>query len=424
MFQTKQLKEERQGLIEALRSIDGERQTRGDEATYTAEEKGKFDDLRKDIQQLDEKIATAERMEAIPAVEERHEADERHQTRGGYNGGLTRGDCESAIAGFLTRGTNHQTARQRAAMERAGVNPHSNELVFKLNAEQPTRRALEVATDSKGGYTVERYPINRLEKELLEYSGGLREVATIVRTPKGGDYPIPTLVDNDTAEDHLEHELVSESEVTFDETVIGCGTVDSKLIKISLELLQDSALNMDVQLSGVLSDRIAKFVSRRHVLGVSAPWDGLVKGAADSGVTFAGATPTYTELLTLDHGVPPAYRNSGSVAYMMNDATLLQMRLIADDNGHPIWQPDMRVGSPDRLLGRRVIYCPDMPDGQVIYGDFSKFIIREVQDIVVRRLDQVYLDSLAVGFLAYYRGGCKVVDVSGKALVKADVASA
>ena len=36
MFETKRLKEERAGLIEALRSVDAERQARGEDATFTA----------------------------------------------------------------------------------------------------------------------------------------------------------------------------------------------------------------------------------------------------------------------------------------------------------------------------------------------------------------------------------------------------
>lgn len=424
MFNVKALKEDRQPLIEALRAVDQDRQTRGEDAVYTAEELSKFDALSNDIKELDEKIETAKRQELIPEdTEPEHRYDDLDRTRG-YNG-LMRSKVESAIAGYLTRGTSRQTPQMRANMERSGLNPYSDELTFRLFDEAPSStRALEVKTDAKGGYTVERYPINRIEKALLEYSGGLRQYATIVRTPKGGDYPIPTIVDNDTAEDHVEHATVSTSEVVFGEKVIGCGTIDSKLIKISLELLQDSALNMDVQLGQVLADRLANFVTKRHFLGVSSPWNGLVGGAAATGDEFAADTPTYGELLKLYHGVKPAYRSSRSTAFVLNDATLMNLRLLTDDAGQPVWQTDLRSDAPDRLLGKPIVYAPDLADGTVIYGDLSRFMIREVQDIVIRRLNERFIDSLAVGFVGYYRGGCGVVDVSGGAIVKQSVASA
>ena len=425
MYESKKLKEDRQVLVEQLRSIDGKVQERGEDEDYSAEERQEFDRVQADVKSLDEKIETAVRRESIPAPQERtREESDRIVERRLDSAGLSRRERDLAVAGWLLRGRAAQTERHRAAMSAAGLNDHGAEMVLRLAGEQPGKEYLERAhntgVDVKGGFTVDELARGPIERKLYEFSGGLRSYATVVRTATGADYPIPTIEDTGTAVDHTELGAVADGDdLTFGESKIGCGTIHSGVAKISLELLQDSSLNMDREIGNALSERIARKVAAHHVQDTAAPWEGLLDGATENAAGIDVEVPTYDDFLGLYHSVPQAYRASRSCAWAFSDSVLMRARLVKDGNGRPIWQPGMIAGEPDRLFSKPIVYMPDAGDDDLVFGDLSKFYIREVRDVVLRRLDEKYITSLAVGFIAYYRGGSKVVTAEPNALVKA-----
>src|SRR3546814_17806770 len=49
-------------------------------------------------------------------------------------------------------------------------------------------------------------------------------------------------------------------------------------------------------------------------------------------------------------------------SFVMNSATLAQVRKLKTADGAFLWQPGMVEGQPDRLLGYPVIEAEDMPD--------------------------------------------------------------
>jgi HK97 family phage major capsid protein len=94
---------------------------------------------------------------------------------------------------------------------------------------------------------------------------------------------------------------------------------------------------------------------------------------------------------------------------MARDAVLGSIRKLKDTTNQPLWQPSMQAGVPDTILGYPITVNNDMPAMaanaySILFGDFQRYyIVRQVRDIQMLRLEERYADFLQVGFLAFAR---------------------
>ena len=134
-------------------------------------------------------------------------------------------------------------------------------------------------------------------------------------------------------------------------------------------------------------------------------------------MTSASATAiSVDDLLGLVHSVDRAYRDAG--AFMMHDSVLLAIRKLKDANNLPIFTQSYIVGEPDRLFGYPVVINNSMAstvattNKTVLFGDWSKFIIRDALDIQLVRSDERYMEYGQSAFVALARTDSKVT-ISG-----------
>jgi HK97 family phage major capsid protein len=172
-----------------------------------------------------------------------------------------------------------------------------------------------------------------------------------------------------------------------------------------------------------LGERIARRQNNKYTIGVgTTDFQGVVVGASLGG-TFAGvAAITADELYDVQHSVDPAYRKSPKCAWMFNDTTFKLVRKLKDSQNRYLFEPALTAGAPDMLLGKPIAINPDVASPAtglktVVFGDFSKFIIRDVRNLVIRRLNERYADADQVGFIGWYRGDSLLVSASAVALV-------
>jgi HK97 family phage major capsid protein len=157
------------------------------------------------------------------------------------------------------------------------------------------------------------------------------------------------------------------------------------------------------------------------VTGVGTTQPSGVLTGASSGVTGVNSSTgaSYTNLVNLEYSVIAPYRASRSCYWMAADSTIGQFRLIVDNNGRPVWEPSMVLGSPDLLLGKPLVADPFMPvtgsTGQKItlFGDFSQFFVRIVGPVRFERSDDFLFGSDLVAFRALIRGDGVLVDQTG-----------
>jgi HK97 family phage major capsid protein len=292
---------------------------------------------------------------------------------------------------------------------------------FGANAIRPgedmrswSQRNQSTGTGAAGGYTVAPEFMHELETALLSY-GGARQAARVIRTSTGADLPWPTI--NDTGNEGrqlAEHAEAVKLDVTFGSVNIGAYKYTSDLVMVSSELLQDSAISLATEVGSALGNRIGRATNRVFTLGtgVGQP-HGIVTGAS-LGVTGSLVDNiTYNELVDMEHSVNSAYRRGAK--FVFSDAMLRQIKKIKDNDGRPIWMAGLTAGAPDRVLGYEYainddILAPAAGAKSMLFGDVSKFIIRDVRDIVLRRLDERYAEFDAVGFVAFYRGSSRLID--------------
>src|SRR5690606_11597836 len=204
----------------------------------------------------------------------------------------------------------------------------------------------------------------------------------------------------------------SQQDVTFGEAELGAYTYTSKLMKVSWQLLNDSAFNLPQFLARKAGERIGRIWAQHLVSGTgnSQPL-GLVDNC-EVGHTTANSDPaaiTYDDLIELEHSVDPAYRNSSRTRYVLSDGALKLIRKLKDEQDRPLWVPVPAPGFPATINGYSYtvdnsMAAPAVGARSIISGDeYSAYVGRQVQGIQMVRLDERYADFLQSGFFAYAR---------------------
>jgi HK97 family phage major capsid protein len=310
------------------------------------------------------------------------------------------------------------TEEEQTAVERCGVNLAAKKVTLRLLPEQfrteekiikaIEKRAQGVATGGAGLFTVPDEALGPLEVALLAF-GGMRQVSTVLRTGTGADLPIPNA--NDTSNKGVilaENTGAAEQDLTFTQLVLKAFKYSSKMLKVSVELMQDNAINLPVFVGNALGERIARILNDHCTTGAGTTEPKGIVTEATSAFTAATANAvTADELIDLQYSVDPAYRGP-TAGYMFNDSSAKGIRKLKDGNGQYIWQPGLQAGQPDSLLGYRVVINQSMAsiatgNKAVLFGDLAKYLIRDVMDIQLVRLDERFAEAHQVAFLAFSR---------------------
>lgn len=273
--------------------------------------------------------------------------------------------------------------------------------------------SLSVGTDSEGGFLVpdefERTLVQTLEEENI-----FRKLAKIVKT-SSGDRKIPVVTTKGSAAWLDEGEEFEESDSVFGQTSIGAYKLGT-MIKISDELLNDSAFNMESYISTEFARRIGAKEEEAFLIG-----DGVGKptgifndtGGAELGVTAASTTAiTADEIIDLVFSLKAPYRKNA--VFIMNDATVKAIRKLKDGQGQYLWQPSLTAGTPDTLLNRPIYtsaYAPTIASGvkSIAFGDFGYYWIADRQGRSFKRLNELFATTGQVGFLASQRVDGKLI---------------
>lgn len=290
-----------------------------------------------------------------------------------------------------------------------GMKPELRGVIQPYYGAAVNTRALGTAQAASGGALVPEDFYARLV-EAMKAFGGMRQAPTTkIQTSSGADLPIPLADDTDN-----EGAILSEgsnvdttgTDPNFGSKPLGSYTYTSKLVRVSLQLLQDSAFNLEVWLAAALGRRLGRITNKHYTTGNGSSEPEGILNVAGEGVT-GGDLTDYLDLVALEHSVDPSYRANGAV-WMFHDTTLAKLKQIKGDNGAPLWLPGVAVASPDRILAYPYFINQAMPEAEegekaILFGDFSYYFIRDVQDIRVLRLEERFAEYLQVGFLAFLR---------------------
>jgi HK97 family phage major capsid protein len=280
-----------------------------------------------------------------------------------------------------------------------------------------------VGTGISGGFIVPPDFQRTLVEAMLLY-GGVRANATIARTDAGADLPVPTV--NDTAQVGA---ILAETGVApaqdigaFGQVVLHSYMYTSKMIRASIQLLQDSFFPLDDWLARVLGTRIGRIQNTHFTVGTGTGQpNGIVTAATLGKTCLTGQTLTilYADLIDLVSSVDPAYRVTGK--FMMSDKTLSVLRKITDAQNRPLFYSQatsgMSTALPDNLLGYPFVINQDMavPAANaktILFGALDRYFVRDAGDLILIRLDERYMDQLEVGFMGVLRSDGNLIDAA------------
>lgn len=288
-------------------------------------------------------------------------------------------------------------------------------------------RAQGVSPSEKGGYTVPSTFLAQVVEQMKAY-GGIASVAQIMNTSDGKTIEWPTADGtNEIGELLGENNEASEEDTDFGMADLGAKKLSSKIIRVSNELLQDSAIDMEAYLARRISERIgrgeARYLIRGTGTGTPQQPKGLVASVSGTTATASATGFTWKEMNTLLHSIDPAYRNGPKFRWAFNDKTLQTIEEMEDGQGRPLWLPNIIGGTPATVLNVPYVIDQEIEDiaaGKkfLFAGDFNRFIIRRVNYMVLKRLVERYAEFDQTGFLAFHRFDCVLEDASAiKALV-------
>ncbi|HET6491341.1 MAG TPA: phage major capsid protein, partial [Burkholderiales bacterium] len=291
-----------------------------------------FDRMMADHDALTPKI---ERLQRLEAAEERANEGDPRRPRGEDGEGRQDKPKEIAYGDVFEKAVRFGMS-ELSSEERA--------VLMTGRTTLPEGRAQTSTTGSSGAYTVPEGFSGELDKALALW--GPMWDANIVRelnTSSGNKLPWPTVDDTSkTGELHTENGAATDdggADVVFGQKELDAYVYDTEMVRIPIELLQDSAFNMESLLSDLFGERLGRKANAVLTTGTgSSQPDGIVT-ASGAGNTAASATTLDSdELLDLLHKVDPAYRGSPKVRWMFNDATLAAIRKLKDGNGNYLWQ--------------------------------------------------------------------------------------
>ena len=276
--------------------------------------------------------------------------------------------------------------------------------MIRSRAASPSvQNALQIGTDSEGGYLVpdeyERTLVQGLEEENV-----LRSLCTVIQT-SSGDRKIPIVASHGTASWVDEEGTIPESDDSFGQISIGAHKV-ATMIKVSDELLQDSVFNIENYIAYEFARRIGAAEEEAFITGDgSGKPTGLLHATngAGTGVTTAGATIAADEIFDLVHSIKSVYRKKA--VFLLNDSTLKAIRKLKDGQGQYLWQPGIKEGQPDTLLNYKLVTSPFMPEiaaGKkiILFGDFKSYWIADRQGRSFQRLNELFAVTGQIGFRA------------------------
>ena len=273
--------------------------------------------------------------------------------------------------------------------------------------------ALQIGTDSEGGYLVpDEYEHTLVE--ALEEENIFRKLAHIINT-SSGDRKIPVVASKGSASWVDEEGTITDSDDAFNQVSIGAYKLGT-LIKISNELLNDSAFNLESYISKEFARRIGSKEEEAFFTGNGTGKPvGIFNatGGAEVGVTTASATAiTADELIDLFYSLKAPYRKKA--IWILNDSTVKAIRKLKDKNDNYLWQPALTAGTPDTILGRPVYtssFVPSIAAGAktIAFGDFSYYWIADRQGRIFKKLTELYAATDQTGFVATQRVDGKLI---------------
>lgn len=296
-------------------------------------------------------------------------------------------------------------------------------------------KSLTTTVPADGGYAVPREIDAMIAGQLVSISP-IRAIAQVVQTGSSG---YRKLVSTGGTQSGWVSETAARGETEnpdFAEIAPPTGELYANPAA-SQAMLDDAAFDLESWLASEIAAEFARAEGAAFVkgTGVNMPKGFLaapVSELGDAARAFGtlqyigsgdaagfGAEPE-ARLIDLVHTLKAGHRQGAS--WVMNSATLAEVRKLKTADGAFLWQPGLVEGQPDRLLGYPVVEAEDMPDVAanafpIAFGNFRNgYLIAERTATSILR--DPFTHKPFVHFYATKRVGGQVLDSAAIKLLK------
>lgn len=341
-----------------------------EERAMTEEEVSKFDELEKEIQNID---ATIEREEKMENMEEKQVKTEERELS------VEERDSKAFV--------NHIRS---ILEERADVN-----LVTSENGViVPTTIAQKVIAKV--------YDISGILNSATKYNTkGKLVIPTYGADDKGND--ITMAYHDEFAE--LESEVGKFNSVELGNHLAGA------LVKVGKSLVANTDLDLENKVIELMALTIARFQERECLYGTDNKVAGL-RGVTLQHTTASANTITADDLIKLKNKVKKGLRKNAK--WIMSNDTLTVIELLKDGNDRFIFREDVNGEFDGYILGYPVEVSDNMEEigagkAVIYFGDFSGLAIKQRNDALeMQVLREKYATQHAIGINAWLEFDAKV----------------
>lgn len=414
MSTIKELREKQQKLVaearEFLEQIDGAKSA--DEAKDLER---KYDAAMAEHDKLEEMIQRQERLEA---------AEKRMEEPAANSARLpdVEGRADRAEDAEVTAAAQTDVFKRWLQFGSDGMTTEQRQLLAEMRQDLTPEMRAQSTSGAAGGYTIPEGFWPQITETMAAWGPMLDPgVTNMITTATGNALPWPTLDDTSNEGAILdENTQIGEQDISLGQKSLGAYLYTSKLIRVSYQLLQDSAFDFESQIiRPAFGKRIGRAVNRHLTVGTgSSQPNGIVTASSLGKTATTGTTLSFDDLIELEHSVDPAYRSAPNVRWMFHDTTLKALRKLKDGQGNYLWSPaDARSGAPAKIWNYPYSINQHMPevDGSskpIVFGDFDEYVVRRVREFTMVRLVERYADYLQVGFFAFGRFDGELADTA------------
>ncbi|WP_417819054.1 phage major capsid protein [Tritonibacter scottomollicae] len=299
-------------------------------------------------------------------------------------------------------------------------------------------KSISGTVPADGGYAVPRQIDALIARELTEISP-IRAIAQVVQTGSAGYRKLVTT--GGTASGWVSETAARPETATpeFAEIAPPTGELYANPAA-SQAMLDDAGFDLENWLASEIAIEFARAEGAAFVngSGIDQP-EGFLNAPATTAEDAARPFGTLqylasgdaggfdanpdARLIDLVHTLKAGHRQGAS--FVMNSATLAEVRKLKSADGAFLWQPGLVEGQPDRLLGYPVVEAEDMPDiaagtYPIAFGNFRHgYLIAERSATQVLR--DPFTNKPFVHFYATKRVGGQVLDSNAIKLLKIEL---
>ncbi len=385
--------EERQQAAHALRDLA----TEAEEREFTAEETEVLDKTNAAIDELDARIDTG-----LRAIMREAKAVEALETFRSFNT-LTTPAPEAAVDPKTDDAT---LFRQLCDGE-----------IRSFESLPSEQRDMTKGSATAGGNIVDSTMYDRIFEKLEEESVVIRAGATVIRTAGGEDLLVPKVTTNPSGAIVAEAGTIGESDPVLGQVTLGAFKY-AALTQVSQELLADSLFNVSSFVTNLGGQAVTRALGAdlSNGSGSSKP-KGIAQAATSFGTSATATTITYANLVEVESTMGVPYKNVDT-AWIMSPEAVKVVRLLADTTGRPLWEPSLKAGNPDMLLGYPVwvdgnIDAATSGKRAVVFAHMPSYAVRIAGGLQIDRSDDFAFNTGLATFRFQLRGDGDGIDDNG-----------